>query len=97
MSPLVPVILAAAAGLLIFFRVRRLAGRPPRRYWGNVHHRALAEGAAAALTVLLVGWIAASHVVLPSYHMRPAFTVLALGICFLQYRKTMRAQRAFNI
>jgi len=97
MSPLMPLILAAAAALLIALRMKRRAAHPPRRHWGNIRHRALAEGSAAALTVLLVGWIASSHVALPSYHMRPAFTVLALGICFLQYRKTLLAQRAFAI
>jgi hypothetical protein len=97
MSPLMPLLLAATATLLIILRVRRLAARPPRRYWGNVRHRALAEGVAAAITVLLVGWIAARRVEMPAYHMGPAFTVLALGICFLQYRKTLHAQRAFLI
>ena len=97
MTPFNPLILAMTAALLIYFRSRRLASHPPRRYWGNVRRRAAAEGAAAALTVLLVGWIAASRFALPAYNMRLAFTVLALGICFLQYCKTLRTQRAFNI
>ena len=93
-SPFTPLALAAAAVLLIVIRVKRLAARPERRRWGSPHPRALAEALAAAITVLIVGRIAGGTMAPTPYHMQPAFTVLALGICLLQYRKTLLAPRA---
>jgi hypothetical protein len=94
MSPLVPLTLTVLAALLITFRVKRLAARPERRYWGNPHPRAMAEAAAASLTVLIVGLIAAASFAPTPFHMRTAFTFLALGICCLHFRKALLAPRA---
>lgn len=94
MSPLIPLMLAATAALLITFRAKRFAACPPRRHWRDIRHQALAEALVAGLTVLIIGRIADGALTPASYHMRPAFTLLAIGVCLLQYRKTLLLRRA---
>lgn len=94
MSPFVPLTFAALAALLFYCRAKRLAARPQRSYWGDPRPRALAESAASAITVLLVGWILTAALAPAPDYTRPVFTALALGVGFTQFLKSMRAPRA---
>lgn len=94
MSPFVPLTVASVAALLLYGRARRLAARPPRSYWGDRRPRALAEAAASALTVLIVGWVLAAATASTPHYTQPVFTTLALGVGVTQFIKSMRARRA---
>ena len=94
MSPIIPLIFAALAALLLYGRTKRLAARPPRSHWGNPRYRASAEAIASALTVLLVGRILAAAMVPAPDYAQPVFTTLAIAIGLTQFVKSMRARRA---
>jgi hypothetical protein len=94
MSPFIPLAAAAVAALLCYYRARRLAAQPPVPRSADPRYRAIAEAAAAALIVLLVGWLLGKVMVPAPWYVQPAFQFLAMGICFTQFRKTMQERRA---
>ncbi len=94
MSPLVPLAASAAAGLLLYGRIRRLSGKSPRCRWGNPRPRALAEAMASALTVLLVGRLLGAAMDPAPAYAQLVFTMLALGVAVSQFLKSLRAPRA---
>ena len=93
MSAFIPLTIAMIAALLIFARGRRLAAQSPPPRTADPRPRALTEAAASGVTVLAVGWILAGLTPAPWY-LHPLFTILAMGICLSQYRKTINARRA---
>ena len=93
MSPLFPLISAAAAAILLYGRHKRFTTRTARRHWGDPRPRALAEAVASSLTVLIVGKMLAASVPVPA-HTDTVFTTLALGIAVSQFMKSLRAPRA---
>ena len=94
MSPVIPLTAAAVAGLLLYGRIKRLAARPQRSYWGDPRPRALAEALVSALTVLLVGKLLIGAMDPAPAYAQPVFTMLALGIAVSQFLKSLRAPRA---
>jgi len=89
MTILIPVAAAAAAALLTIMRSKRLTAWPMRARVRPAHPRALAEGAAAGFTVLLVGAILSWAMGPTSIPIREGFTALALVICCRQYRTSL--------
>ena len=94
MSPFMSFAAAGLAALLCCGRTRRLASQPPLPPGADPRRRAIAEAVAAALTVLLVGWLLTKAIAPAPRYVEPAFAILAIGICFAKFRKTMRARSA---
>ncbi len=94
MSPFIPLAAGAAAGLLLYGRIKRLSARPQRSYWGDPRPRALAEALVSALTVLLVGKVLAEAMDPAPAYTQPVFTMLAIGIAVSQFLKSLKAPRA---
>ena len=94
MSSLISLAAAGLAALLCYGRVRRLAAQPPPLRRPNPRGRAAAEAIAAALTVLLVGWLLTRATTPAPWYVWPAFSLLAIAISLAQFRKSVRARRA---
>jgi hypothetical protein len=93
MSPLLMIGAASGAALLAYGRKRRLAGRLPLPRIARAKSRALAEGLAAALTVLIVGWLIAPAIDPGTAMLRPFFLAVALLAAWCQFQQTWRARR----